>query len=50
LANQLASLEPRTSRGGKETIEHSAGAHDEVANVVAGVTHCAVNRDTVKVT
>jgi len=50
LVNQLASLERRTSRGGKETIDHSPGAHDDVANVVAGVAHCAVNRHTVKVT
>jgi hypothetical protein len=35
---------------GKETIDHSPGAHDDVANVVAGVAHCAVNRHTVKVT
>jgi len=26
LVNQLASLERRTSRGGKETIDHSPGA------------------------
>jgi hypothetical protein len=37
LVNQLASLERRTSRGGKETIDHSPDAHDGVANVVAGV-------------
>jgi hypothetical protein len=50
LVNQLASLERRTSRGGKETIDHSPGARDDVANVVAGVAHCVVNRHTVKVT
>jgi hypothetical protein len=50
LVNQLASLERRTSRGGKETIDHSPGAHDNEANVVAGVAHCVVNRHTVKVT
>jgi hypothetical protein len=31
-------------------IDHSPGAHDDAANVVAGVAHCAVNRHTVKVT
>ena len=41
MVNQLASLERRTSRGGKATIDHSPGAHDDVANVVAGVAHCA---------
>jgi hypothetical protein len=44
LVNQLAGLERRTSRGGKDTIDHSPGAHDDIANVVAGVAHCAVNR------
>ena len=48
MVNQLASLERRTSRGGKETIDHSPAAYDDVANVVAGVAHCAVNRHTVK--
>src|SRR6266850_6714619 len=46
LVNQRASLERSTSRGGKETIDNSQGAHDDVANVVAGVAHCVVNRDT----
>jgi len=50
LVIQLASLERRTSRGGKETIDHSPGALDGMANVVAGVAHCAVYRHTVKVT
>ena len=35
MVNQLDSLERRTSRGGKETIDQSPGAHDDVANVVA---------------
>jgi hypothetical protein len=30
LVNRLASLERRTSRGGKETIDHSPGARDDV--------------------
>jgi hypothetical protein len=34
----------------KETIDHSPRARDGIANVVAGVAHCAVNRHTVKVT
>jgi hypothetical protein len=44
LVNQIAALERRTSRGGKDSIDHSPGAHDDVANVVAGLAHCAVNR------
>jgi hypothetical protein len=37
LVNQIAALERRTSRGGKDSIDHSPGAH-------------AVNRHTVSVT
>lgn len=34
---QIAALERRTGRGGKDSIDHSPGAHDDVANAVAGV-------------
>ena len=37
LVNQLASLERRTARGGRDSIDHAPGAHDDVANSVAGV-------------
>jgi hypothetical protein len=37
LINQLCSLERRTSRAGKDSIDHAPGAHDDVANAVAGV-------------
>ena len=37
LVNQLASLERRTARGGRDSIDHAPGAHDDVANAVAGV-------------
>lgn len=37
LFNQLVSLERRTSRGGKDSIDHPPGQHDDLANVVAGV-------------
>ena len=33
---QLTSLERRTSRGRKNSIDHAPGAHDDVANAVAG--------------
>jgi hypothetical protein len=33
---QLTSLERRTSRAGKDSIDHAPGAHDDVANAVAG--------------
>lgn len=36
LASQLTALERRTSRSGKDSIDHPPGAHDDVANAVAG--------------
>jgi hypothetical protein len=41
LVNQLANLERRTSRGGKDSIDHPPSGKDDVANVVAGVAHVA---------
>jgi hypothetical protein len=37
LAAQLVGLERRTSRQGKDSIDHSPGGHDDLANSVAGV-------------
>ncbi len=37
LFTQLTSLERRTGRAGRDTIDHSFGAHDDLANAVAGV-------------
>lgn len=37
LINQLASLERRTRSGGKDTVDHPPGQHDDLANVVAGI-------------
>jgi hypothetical protein len=36
LTAQLCSLERRTSRGGRDSIDHAPGSHDDVANVAAG--------------
>ena len=36
LEHQLVSLERKTTRGGRDTIDHMRGAHDDVANAVAG--------------
>lgn len=44
LVNQLAALERRTSRGGKDSIDHSPNARDDLANVVAGVAANLQNR------
>jgi hypothetical protein len=37
LLAQLGALERRTGRGGKDSIDHPRGAHDDVANAAAGV-------------
>lgn len=36
LVGQLAGLERRVARGGRDSIDHAPGAHDDVANAVAG--------------
>jgi hypothetical protein len=36
LVAQLCGLERRTARGGRDSIDHVPGAHDDVANAVAG--------------
>lgn len=36
LVSQLVGLERRVARGGKESIDHAPGGHDDVANAVAG--------------
>jgi hypothetical protein len=37
LFGQLVSLERRTARGGRDSIDHPPGSHDDIANSVAGV-------------
>lgn len=37
LVNQLCGLERRTARGGRDSIDHAPGAHDDVCNAVAGL-------------
>jgi hypothetical protein len=36
LTNQLVGLERRTTRGGRDSIDHAPNAHDDLANAVAG--------------
>lgn len=36
LIAQLLGLERNTSRGGKDSIDHARGGHDDVANAAAG--------------
>jgi hypothetical protein len=42
LISQLCGLERRTSRSGKDSIDHAPGGHDDIANSVAGVTWRAI--------
>ena len=46
LVKQLVALERRTARGGKDSVDHPPGAHDDMANVVAGVASVAVDQNT----
>lgn len=39
ILKQISSLERRVRAGGKDIIDHPPGAHDDLANVVAGVIH-----------
>ncbi|PSH68542.1 hypothetical protein CU102_12315 [Phyllobacterium brassicacearum] len=42
LVNQIVNLERRVIRGGKESIDHAPGGHDDLANAVAGVLNASV--------
>lgn len=44
MAAQLLGLERRTARGGKDSIDHAPGGHDDLGNVVAGVAWCLRSR------
>ena len=43
LVAQLTGLERHTARGGRDSIDHAPGAHDDVSNAVAGVVAAAVS-------
>ncbi|GEK72947.1 MULTISPECIES: hypothetical protein [Halomonas] len=44
LVTQLCNLERRTSRGGRDSIDHPAGQHDDRANAVCGLLDVARGR------
>jgi hypothetical protein len=44
LISQLHGLERRTARGGKDSIDHGPGQHDDIANAVAGAIVLASHR------
>jgi hypothetical protein len=37
LIAQIAGLERRTARGGRDSIDHAPGTHDDLANATAGL-------------
>lgn len=45
LISQICGLDRRTTRSGRETIDHAPGAHDDLANAVAGVLYAATADD-----
>jgi hypothetical protein len=46
LVAQLCSLERRTARGGKDSIDHPPGGQDDIANAIAGSILLAVQTGT----
>jgi len=50
LVAQLCGLERRTARGGRDSIDHAPGAHDDLANAVAGAAALALGHQGVVVT
>jgi hypothetical protein len=38
LVGQIAGLERRVARGGRDSIDHAPGAHDDLCNAVLGAT------------
>jgi hypothetical protein len=44
LITQLISLELKTARGGRDSIDHGQGAHDDIANAVAGAVWLIASR------
>lgn len=48
LINQLVGLERRTGRGGRDSIDHAPGAHDDLINAVAGAV-CLTQKPTTRV-
>ena len=45
LLSQLRGLERKTSRIGRDVVDHTPGAHDDLANAVAGALVCALAMD-----
>jgi len=50
LVSQLCSLERRTARGGRDSIDHPPGGRDDVVNSVAGAAALALGHQGAVVT
>ena len=50
LVSQLVGLERRTARSGKDSIDHSPGGHDDLANAVAGAAALAIDTSSYDLT
>ena len=46
LKSEFLGLERRTARGGRDSIDHGPGGHDDVANAVAGVCVLSIGHGT----
>lgn len=44
LVTQLCGLERRTARGGRDTVDHPPGSHDDIVNAAAGAVVLAAQR------
>jgi len=44
LTKQFASLQRRSMSGGRQVIDHTGGAHDDLCNVVSGVSYVLASR------
>jgi hypothetical protein len=44
LISQICNLERRTRSGGRDTIDHPTGGHDDLANAVAGVAEVTLTK------
>ena len=49
LTAQLCGLERRTARGGRDSIDHAPGGHDDLANSVAGALLMCVARKSMRI-
>ncbi len=49
LASQFCGLERRTARGGRDSIDHSPGAHDDIANAAAGALLLTAARPPIRI-